>query len=62
MDKEIIKLATEKKYTDFSDAIKTELKTKLASHDVVSNYVSEIEKINNLRDAFSKINNDESGE
>lgn len=58
MDKNIINSAKDKKFTEFSDAVKTELKTKLAGNETVSQYTSDFEKIQQMKTMFSKINTD----
>lgn len=53
--KEIIKLATAGKYTEFSDIIKEELKTKLSNHEVMKNYSNSVEQIKKFKDQFKAI-------
>lgn len=55
----VIKLATDKKYTEFADAVKAELQNKLNSNEVMASYNAEIEKISNYKSAFQGINNSE---
>lgn len=50
-----IRFAADKKYTDFSNAVKTELKQKLSDHSTIQNYKSEFERIQNMKDLFSQI-------
>lgn len=57
MDKETISLAVEKKFTEFSDAIKTELKHKLASHEEIQNYTKSVDNYQHIKDTFANINN-----
>lgn len=57
MDIEIMKSAADKRFTDFSSAVKQELKTKLANHSTVQNYTSEYDRIQNMKSLFSQINN-----
>lgn len=59
MDKEIIKLAQEKKFSEFSDAIKSELSAKLSANDVVSNYVAEIDNAEQMKAAFANLTSEE---
>jgi len=54
---EIIKNANNKQYTAFADAVKTELKDKLTAHPEVTSYTAELDYINDLKSAFSEINN-----
>jgi len=56
MEENIITLANEKKYTDFSDSVKSTLKSKLANHEVVSDYTDNLEKIAELKSALVDIN------
>lgn len=56
MDIDVIRSASDKKFTDFSDAIKQELKSKLANHSTVQNYTSEYDRIQNMKSLFSQIN------
>lgn len=57
LNKDVINTALNGKYSEFSDAIKQELKTKMSSHDVSKNYCSEYDKIQNMKELFSKISN-----
>lgn len=50
-----IRFAADKKYTDFSNAVKIELKQKLSDHSTVQNYKSEFERIQNMKDLFSQV-------
>ena len=56
MDAEILKSAENKKYTEFSDAIKAELKSKLAGHPTIDKYSSDYDRIQKMKDIFSQIN------
>lgn len=51
-----IDAAKEKKFTEFSDAVKQELHAKLSSHEVITNYVQQFDNIRNLKSAFAEIN------
>ena len=55
MDKEIIKLATAGKYTEFSEVIKEELKTKLSNHEVMKKYSADIDQIKKHKEQFKTI-------
>jgi hypothetical protein len=55
LDKTVIDSAVEKKYSDFSDAVKSELANKLASHPTVKKYADEFDKIQQMKSIFSKI-------
>jgi selenocysteine-specific translation elongation factor len=56
LDSNDITAAVEKRYTDFSNAIKQELNNKLQNHPIIQNHVSEFERIERLKDIFSQIN------
>jgi len=56
LDNKDIDNAVEKKYSDFSDAVKTELRTKMANHDTSKQYASDYDKIQDMKDLFSQIN------
>jgi len=59
MDSNVIDLAINKKYTEFSDAVKAELKSKISNHDISKKYTSDYDKIQQMKNIFSKINNPE---
>lgn len=52
-----IDAAQEKKFSEFSDAIKQELHSKLSSHEEITNYVQQIDNIRNMKNSFAEINN-----
>jgi selenocysteine-specific translation elongation factor len=56
LDVNDITAAAEKRYTDFSNAIKQELNNKLQNHPIIQNHTSEFERIERLKDIFSQIN------
>lgn len=56
LDTDIINYAVNKKYTEFSDAIKSELQNKLANNKDAKKYVSDYDKIQQMKLAFAKIN------
>jgi selenocysteine-specific translation elongation factor len=56
LDVNDITAAVEKRYTDFSNAIKQELNNKLQNHPIIQNHTSEFERIERLKDIFSQIN------
>lgn len=56
MDIEDINLAINKKFTDFSTKIKSELSNKLQNHDDMVIYSAEIDKIKKMKDIFAGIN------
>ena len=51
----IIQSAKDKKYTEFSNAVKDELKSKLSNHEISQNYASEYDRIQQMKDVFSQI-------
>lgn len=51
-----IDAAIEKRFSEFSDAVKQELHTKLSSHEVITNYVAQFGNIRNMKNAFAEIN------
>ena len=55
LDNNTIDLAMSKKYTEFSDAIKSELKSKLSNNDYVKKYTSDFDKIDQMKSMFAKI-------
>lgn len=57
LDNNVIDNAVGKKFSEFSDAIKAELKGKLSNHEVIDNYVKEYDSIQAKKQAFSDINN-----
>jgi hypothetical protein len=58
MEVDVISNAVDKKYTDFSNAIKQELKNKLANNPDVKQYTSDFDKIQDMKALFNKINTD----
>jgi peptidoglycan hydrolase-like amidase len=56
LDSNDLNAAQEKRYTDFSNAIKQELNNKLQNNPVIQSNVSEFERIQQLKDIFSQIN------
>ena len=55
LDVNVIKMAIDKKYSDFSDAIKTVLHSKLSSHADVQAYSNEYDRIQSMKSDFSNI-------
>jgi hypothetical protein len=51
-----IELAVDKKYTDFSTAIKQELANKVQSNPVIQSFESEFDRMQKLKDIFAQIN------
>ena len=58
MEVDIISNAMDKKYTDFSNAVKVEMKNKLANNPEIKNYTSEFDRIQDMKNIFNKINTD----
>ena len=58
MDTSIFKYAEDKRFTDFSNAVKNELKTKLADREEIKTYISDFEKVQKMKTMFSQINKD----
>lgn len=55
INKEILDLAYNKKFTDFSKAVKQELHNKLNNHKVTKKYVSDFDKIQDMKKSFKQI-------
>ena len=53
----VIKYANNKQYTAFADDVKQELMNKLNAHPDVASYSAEVDRIRDLKSAFSEINN-----
>lgn len=56
LDTTIIDKAVEKKYTEFSDAIKTSLRNKMTNHEISKKYASDYDKIQDMKQLFAQIN------
>jgi 5'-deoxynucleotidase YfbR-like HD superfamily hydrolase len=56
LDKTVIDKAVEKKYTEFSDVIKTELQNKMSSHPDAVKYAGDYDKIQTMKQMFAQIN------
>ena len=56
LDTNIINSAANKKYTEFSDAIKAELRAKFAEHPVSKKYASDYDSIHTMKQMFAEIN------
>lgn len=57
LEQETLDSVKTKKFTDFSDAVKQELKNKLSNHPKTKDYVSNFDKIQQMKDSFAKIAN-----
>jgi hypothetical protein len=51
-----IELAVDKKYTDFSIAIKQELANKIKSNPIIQSFESDFDRMQKLKDIFAQIN------
>jgi len=51
-----LELAVDKRYTDFSNAIKQELANKVANNPVIQNFETEFDRIQKLKGIFAQIN------
>jgi hypothetical protein len=59
LDNNTIKMATGKKFTEFSKNIKDALINKMASHPDAKTYSDEIDFIHTKKDQFKEINSEE---
>jgi len=57
LDIDVINSATDKKYTEFSDAIKAELHNKMSNNDISKKYASDYDSIQSMKKLFAQINN-----
>jgi len=55
LDNDVLDDVKNKKFTDFSNAVKQELKQKLSNHKLTKKYVSDYDKIQQMKDSFAKI-------
>jgi hypothetical protein len=55
LEQETLDLVKDKKFTEFSDAVKQELKNKLSNHKGAKEYVSNFDKIQQMKSTFAKI-------
>lgn len=51
----ILDNAKDKKYSEFEDAVKQELKNKLSNHPEIKKYSDDYEKIQSMKDLFKQI-------
>lgn len=56
LDSGVVQLAVDKKYTDFEQAIKSELTAKLSDNAVIKKYSKEFDNIQQMKSEFSRIN------
>ena len=59
LDTTVIDMATNKKYTDFSDTIKSTLYNKMGNHSLAKQYANEFDKIQKMKKTFSEIGSTE---
>lgn len=57
----VMQYVADKKYSEFSNAVKQELLNKLSNSPEIKNYTSEYDKIQQMKDLFSQINSVGSG-
>lgn len=55
LDVNVIKMAVDKKYSEFSDAIKSALHSKLSNHVDIQSYANEYDRIQSMKNDFSNI-------
>ena len=55
MNIDTIDKATDKKYTEFSDTIRSALQSKLTAHQISQDYTKEFDKFNTMKQAFADI-------
>lgn len=53
----VMQFVADKKYTEFSNAVKNELMNKLGSSSEMKTYISDYDKIQQMKSLFSQINN-----
>jgi hypothetical protein len=56
LDSTVIDMAVNKKYTEFSASVKTEIQNKLTNHPISVKYAGEYDKIQQMKQVFSQIN------
>lgn len=52
----IMQAVADKKYTEFSTAVKQELLNKMSNTETMKNYTSEFDKIQQMKSLFAQIN------
>ena len=55
-DTNIMQSVADKKYTEFSTAVKQELLNKVSNTETMKNYTSEFDRIQKMKDLFAQIN------
>lgn len=56
MNTAILKHAGDRKFTDFSNAVKSELKNKLANREEIKTYISDFDRVQQMKSMFAQIN------
>jgi len=62
LDKDVLTTANDKKFSEFSKAVKQELHNKLANHKVTKQYVSDFDKIQQMKKSFAEISKSQTSE
>lgn len=52
----VMQSVADKKYTEFSAAVKQELLNKISNSEAIKNYTSEFDKIQQMKSLFAQIN------
>lgn len=55
-DTNIMQSVADKKYTEFSTAVKQELLNKVSNTETMKNYTSEFDRIQTMKNLFAQIN------
>lgn len=50
-----INMATDGRYSEFSDVIKSAMKQKMAAHDITATHAREFDRIKDLKSKFAEI-------
>lgn len=58
----VMQAVADKKYTEFSTAVKAELANKLAATEQMKNYVSEFDRIQSMKSLFAQVSKGYSNE
>ena len=56
IENNIIQAVADKKYSEFSTAVKQELLNKMSNTETMKNYTSEFDKIQQMKSLFAQIN------
>lgn len=56
IENNIMQAVADKKYSEFSTAVKQELLNKMANTETMKNYTSEFDKIQQMKNLFAQIN------